>query len=332
MAFYSGLASSIDDLLVALQNACVAEGWSQNGSILYKNGCYVEFIKSSAALAVAGGTGMSGSTLTGKNATSTSSTIGGLPYLNASLMGVGSQITFPINYNIHIFNLEVYLIVRYGVDAFSYLAFGQLNDPKTGTGNWYAGLAGNVNPSYQRLSSLSLTDSFGGAGGSGPDSASAYSSGAIFSFSNIAGNVGNGYQGCNSFVHIDIDGNQWTQTGAGNTVGDTTASGWVDKNTAANSWLLYNDINPLMPSKWNAEAILLPIMPSISRSANKKSILGTIENARYLKIDNYEPEQIISLGETRWKVYPWFRKNLLASSASSTHSARFGWAIRYDGP
>ena len=332
MAFYSGLASSIDDLLVALQNACVTEGWNQNGNILYKSGCYVEFIKSSAALAVAGGTGMSGNTLTGKNAVVTSITTAGLPYLNASLMGVGSQITFPLNYNIHIFNLEVYLVVRYGIDAFSYLAFGQLSNPKTGTGNWYAGLAGNVNPSYQRLSTLSLSDTSATAGGSSADGATAIGPGAIFALTGNSGNEGNSYQGCNSFVHIDMDGNQWTQTGGGNSVGSPGSSGYDNKTTAANSWRQYDNINPLMPSSWNAESILLPIMPSISRAANKKSILGTLENARYLKIDNYEPEQIISLGMTRWKVYPWFRKNIAASSASSTHSARFGWAIRYDGP
>ena len=87
------------------------------------------------------------------------------------------------------------------------------------------------------------------------------------------------------------------------------------------------------PSAWNGESPLLPIQAYVWRASAKCSLVVDMRHARYLRIDNYEPGQIITLGGDSWKVYPFYRK---ASSARNggigiDHTGTFGWAIRYDG-
>lgn len=329
MAYYSGQAASSSELLAVLKNACIAKGWSSNGNILSKEGCFVEITPATSALVITGGTGISNGQLTGGNTLTGGSD--GLPKVNASLLGVGSAITFPVNYFIHIFDNpnEVFLIVKYGVDKYSYLSFGQLKNPLSGTGNWYGALGGNLRTSSQWLSALNLSNSNGGMGG-GISGAGITSSGALFSLTASGGTTGNTYTGINSAVHHQLDGNEWSQGGTSS--GTNGSSGFASSASLAQSWKIHETNNSRQPSNWNDEAVLLPIMPSVFRPSSKVSILGEIKNARYVNIKNLEPEQIITLGSDKWKIYPWFRKDATVTSASATSSAQFGWAIRYDGP
>ena len=59
-----------------------------------------------------------------------------------------------------------------------------------------------------------------------------------------------------------------------------------------------------------------------------------LAHCRFLRIDNYQPGDIIPLGPDRWKVAPWYRKNTAQRDGGSNiqHTGTFGWAIRYDGP
>lgn len=91
------------------------------------------------------------------------------------------------------------------------------------------------------------------------------------------------------------------------------------------------------PSAWNQESPLLPIQCTLVRASSKVSLVADIRNARYLRVDNHSPEQIIELGPDRWKIYPFYRKNTSARDGSvapvgTDHTGTFGWAIRYDGP
>ena len=72
----------------------------------------------------------------------------------------------------------------------------------------------------------------------------------------------------------------------------------------------------------------------MARASNKVSILAKIENARYLRIDNLQPEQILTFGAEKWMVFPFHKKNssVRDGGTSIDHSGTFGWAIRYDGP
>ena len=67
---------------------------------------------------------------------------------------------------------------------------------------------------------------------------------------------------------------------------------------------------------------------------NKVRLVLEVRNARYMRIGNNDPEQVITLGPDRWKVFPFLRKNASVPDGGSVidHSGTFGWAIRYDGP
>lgn len=96
-------------------------------------------------------------------------------------------------------------------------------------------------------------------------------------------------------------------------------------------------ISPLLarqPNIWNNESILIPIKIFESVTSGKVRYITELINARYLRIDNYEPEQIVSIGNDKWKIYPFYRKNTSERNYANqaSHSATFGWAIRYDGP
>lgn len=90
----------------------------------------------------------------------------------------------------------------------------------------------------------------------------------------------------------------------------------------------------VQPSVWNSEAVLLPIKAFIGRPSAKTSLGADMEFARRLRIDNLTPGDILVLGSDKWKIYPWYRKDVANRNGGiyANHSGTFGWAIRYQGP
>lgn len=321
MAFYSGAANSFEDLRTALIDACVAQGWTWSDSILSKGTAYVRPYVSTATtstegpgLIIQGGTGKSGSTLTGASDVR--------PRLGRAGVTNSADVVFPLSYSIHIFDApsEVFLFVRYSVDRFGWLAFGISATPGLpGTGLWIAGIA--------RRGYLTSTVSTGGfgitptAGGSSNDNStgSAVCSPGLFWCSSRAA----GSDARQDAIHSNLDGGGWEGAGSGSSPGGLNA--------------IFPSI-PLigyLPNAWNSESILLPIQAYLWRAASKASLVADLVNARYVRVDNYEPEQIINIGADSWKIYPFHRKNSAASNGGSLgldHSGTFGIAIRYDGP
>jgi len=82
--------------------------------------------------------------------------------------------------------------------------------------------------------------------------------------------------------------------------------------------------------------VLLPIRAYKIRPSSKVSLIGDLENARYMRIDNYAPGEVFNLGAERWKALPWHQKNATPAGRSGgdglTHTGTLGWAIRYEGP
>lgn len=139
MAFVTGTANSLADLLTAIQNACTANGWTLAGSVLYKGTCYIEVANASTNLTVRGGTGIDGSNkLTG--ATDAASGTLCVPANVGNTTSV--PFTFPAAYDIHIHTApdEVYVVVNYNASYYQIMGFGQSSMPGlVGTGNWYCG-------------------------------------------------------------------------------------------------------------------------------------------------------------------------------------------------
>lgn len=163
MAFVTGNANSISDLLLAIQNACTANGWtlSASGNVLYKGTCYMEVKISGSSVNVRGGTGVDGSgNLTG----ATDQAAGQI-----ALSWGRDPIVYPLTYFIHILTSpdEVYTVINYSSTCYQTVGWGQSTiSGMTGSGNWYCGAKGSGD--------------YGGFGTNGEYSYADYAAGSLF--------------------------------------------------------------------------------------------------------------------------------------------------------
>lgn len=320
MAYYSGSASDFDALRTALVAACVAEGWTWADGILSKGAAYVmPYVSSSLTntegpgLIIQGGTGKSGGSLVEPSACR--------PRLGRLSSNSGTpDIVWPVEYGIHVMSDpdEVYLIVRSGVDRYLFLAFGMSSMALPGTGLWLSGCARrgygtsagagwhgwSIEPTQAQMPNLN-SEQMGLSTG-------------FFWASSRSSN-----QSMNlDTIHSGFDGQGWS------------GSGTLSAQGAFNAIYAAAPAVARSPNAWNAESILIPIKGHVWRPSSKCSMAVEVGHARYVRIDNYEPGQIINLGPDRWRIYPFYLKNSAVRNGGNLvlHTGTFGWAIRYDGP
>jgi len=308
MSNYTGTANDLTALRQALITACTGEGWAWDGvnEVLSKGLLFARLTISSIGISLMG---------------RTSATAGDAPYAVRigqmfSRSGYPTfEITYPAAYEIFLFAQEVYMVVNYGVDRYQWLAFGQSTvSGLAGTGMWVGASLG---------STLVLA-------------APGYHNAPI----NISP-TGGGEQGGYGEISTGLF---W---GDGFSVRPQSLGGWVHSGFDGDGWRLGNGTNDqplgiaplvpligILPNAWNSEAVLLPIRAYKLRPSNKISLVADLEHARYTRVDNYAPGEIITIGSVRWKVLPWHRKNANARNGGVgiDHTGTFGWAIRYEGP
>lgn len=317
MPHYTGSANSFADLRTALFNACVTEGYTLATDILTKGTLAVRIINNTVAtstndvgLQIQGGTGVSGGALVNPS--------GARPRMGRIHTSV-NQPTWPMEYNIHIHTNpdEVYMTARYNVDSFLWLAFGLSDTPGLGaTGCFVAAITG-----------LAQCNSTGGG------IVISATDGAIFTGNTTAAGIfWQSYQGTHILylatvahtVASGLDSRVW-----GGDPGTTGAN--IENNISG--VLTARTLIGVLPNAWNQESPLVPINVWQFRPSTKLSQIADLKHARYVRIDNYEPGQIITIGSDRWKIYPFYKKNSAARNGGSQidHTGTFGWAIRYDG-
>lgn len=302
MAYVIGTANSFNDLLTAVQNACVANGWTLSGNVLSKSACYMQLSVVGNSLQVLGGTGISaGNALTGAASS----------FRRLVALGSLDPFNFPVSYEVHLHASpdEVYLIVNYGVRFYQWLAFGcSPVSGLPGTGNWFAATAPSA---FYSNGAISITP----ASGYNP-----WSNLVPAIFWNAGVTSGQSSNGC---VHHGLDGSSWS--------GDSPSTAPVVDGCG--------QANPLisaLPNTWNGETVLLPIVACLPRPSGFVSQVASLGHSRYARIDNYVPGAVITLGSDRWKVYPWYQKNASARNGAvypqGSDTGTLGWSIRYDGP
>lgn len=79
------------------------------------------------------------------------------------------------------------------------------------------------------------------------------------------------------------------------------------------------------PSQMTGRAILVPIMAAIERPSGFASLLGGPADMRFVNITNMEPGDTLSIGPDQWKVFPIIRKN---GASGQENSGAFGYAYR----
>lgn len=333
MAYYTGQANSHEELLLVFQNACVAEGWTLTGNVLSKGTAHVkvEVIAGDSnlpkSIMISGGTSQSAGVLGGVSAVT--------PRMGRGHKNAAAD-TWPMTYHIHIHTNpdEVYFVANWSVEYYRWLAFGVSDVPGLlGTGLWFT-----ANAQYQYNtgyldSPTSWSYTMGpDNGGSGPGYYSYYRNTGPFwmtisnYYNSPVASMGKYYQDA---IHTGLN----SVVGADGWAGVPTTSG----DNAVGRIHAIKHLKPLMarqPNVWNSEGTLLPIQVYEFAASNKSMLVLDVRNARFLRIDNYEPGQVITLGPDQWKVYPFWRKNTSERDVGSNkeHTGTFGWAIRYDGP
>lgn len=294
MPYYSGTVANAADLVTAIRNACVAEGWTLTNDILSKSGAFARLWSPAAGyvsvVSGRGQTGGGGSTLTGQSN-------GGLRGIGGTLGG--NAFAFPMNYYIHIFNNpdEVYVFVNYSGVCFQWLGFGKANTPGlVGTGNYYfASRQSSAGPKASM--DLRILDNAGSTDFC-PFPYGEYPNG---------GYVG----GWTGFDHsMDSD------------------PSWVGCQSTGKVYELLT----YCKNSWNDQTCLVPAQVFCGRPGGLISLVGEFKNMRYTRIDNYDPQEIISFGAEQWKLYPTFKKGTVANwNLNGTDSSVYCMAIRYDG-
>lgn len=353
MAYVSGNASSLSDLLTALRNACTANGWTLSGNVLEKGTCFVEILyipKVGATthvdfgfLQIRGGTGKDGSNnLTGAPPDFAAGRpacgiIG--PMGNTTGVSVYTDWDWPVTYYIHINDTpdEVYMMVNYFSNQYwQGMSFGQSPAPGCpDTGNWVWGsnIRDNVDTGTLgrvRGSSMVVVNPGGSA-------LSSFNGGVV--------------PGAIPFWAYTKDESSAVPTAGqfhGTWMNDGVTTGWSHQrynwNSSGNPSTAMNVVCSALPSQplptyspntWNNEAHLVRLQILTPRLDWKSSIVGELIHARYVRNDFLDDGEILTLGSDQWKVYPAYRKDVTArngtGSAGATpgHSGTSALALRY---
>ncbi|MDR1890112.1 MAG: hypothetical protein LBQ81_12170 [Zoogloeaceae bacterium] len=315
MPYITGQANSPADVLAALQSALAANGWANDGAVYYKGGCYVRLEAVNIAtgtdvqnvLRLVAGNGVSGGALV--DAAPSGQALGQI------VQNTAYSVAWPAAYNIHINAApdEVYVFVNYDVSYWQWIAFGKSPVPALpGSGVWSSGTFGvpvsGGADSGSRWPRIVMTETTGSAD---------TSNGASFApalFWNTEQYV-NAVKGHTSIIHHGLDSGGWTFLAPAS----LPAAPYI----------------AISPAAWNQEAILIPIRPMFARASSKVSLIAELAHARYIRNDNYDDGQILTLGTDHWRVYPWYCKNTAGRGGSESplnHSGTFAVALRYDGP
>lgn len=298
MAYVTGTANTLADLLTAIQNACTANGWTLRGSVLSKGVCYTEVKISGTTISVRGGRGVDGSNNLTSPCDSKTGAFATIIYGHtSSSLKADVPFAFPARYFIHVLTApdEVYVAVNYSASWYQLMGFGASAMPGlAGTGCWYS--APQAPAGYPWLM---------------------HDDGEYW-----ATNIGTGlglFAGGVSGAGVDhaLDSATWKTLGASRDMVSLMLR---------------------QPSFWNAESTLMPIRVYASRPSGFVSPVHECAHARYVSIDTLAAEQIITLGTDRWMVYPWGAKGARLTRNSSgqwvygLNTGHLGHAIRYDGP
>lgn len=295
-----GAVSDYSQLKTAIETFLSSNGWTLEDGILFKGSAYFQFTTDANGIYLFGGLGKSGSTLT------TKSTSG------AKIAGIsGNLISFPTNYEIHLFTNpdECYVFLNYNTDFYQNLEFGISDVAGLGVpGVWLDGSRNsNLSNASTTYGNMNVTTT-----NYRTFTSSYYFTGGFF--------LGTYYSP--GQCYCDLDGStNWRQCKS-----TAVGTGIVDQSHLSG-------LITALPNIFNQTTVLLPIKVIAYRNSNGRSIIANLNNARFCRNDNIDPGALITYGSEQWKVYPLYRKDINDRDASgyNAHSGTFAVAIKYTG-
>lgn len=306
MAFQTGSIGSASALRDTIEAFAVANGWTLGSGVLSNGDSFVKLDVVSAnahyLLTVQGATSSDfyGTQNTGQPGIYIEDWTGATYWLFASATPC-----------------LIWCAVKHGTDWYQWLGFGDAK--KHGTwagGNWY----GASRWYFAGLTTGHLTDppqvgmSFYGNYGAGC---------ALFADYSSTGSIANAY------LHCDIEGGPWSANPS-NTPGHVAhLSSKGGAFSTAGYWLARQ------PNLWNGQSMLVPFWLHMDRPDGMVSLVAEIPGLRSLRIDNYNPGEIVTVGADQWMCFPWQQKDAAHPGGNgplSPTSGCIGYAVAYDGP
>ena len=207
-------------------------------------------------------------------------------------------ISYPAEYHIFSFNYEVYCVLNIQPGTYAWIAFGKCSVSLPGTGAY---LSASCGPSVSTTAEPTRPGFF---------AANSATSGAH-----------------SHHVHTGLSYPSEFYAGISGTVLPLPASTWYQSNYC---------VGKTQPNAFSGESILTPMLIYSAYAVSSYCLVHASRDARFLRIDNYEDEQLITYGSDQWMIFPWCKRN--SSSRDSVdqyyqlNSGTLGMAIRYEGP
>lgn len=151
--YFTGTVNSNSDMLTAINNACVAAGWTLTSGVLTSGDVAVKLEVQTGRLMAQIGTGRSGSALVNPCVPKF-----GLGFSTGT--GSAGAIVYPATYHIFAFEDEVYVALNYRLDYYEWLCFGRAKDVPAGEGQFMSGAITDqyaYNANENRLATVSAT-------------------------------------------------------------------------------------------------------------------------------------------------------------------------------
>ena len=311
MAYYSGSFSSMANLVASVTTALATEGFSISGSTVA--------VPSAGVVTLTAGVNevwlRAGDSGAGAASGGAGTLVDPTPHRIAMAHPrTDWAVTFPGAYHLFIDAAEVWCFARVNTDFYLWFGFGVSSVPGLSlSGLWVSASCGDVR----------RTDNFYGG-------------------INTSGSIVGGPHYPQAPLPFWVNGGGGTHPFGNSFVKSGFNGGW---DTSAVSCASAPFIRPMLdvaynPNAWNSESTLVPIRVFSARPSGSWSLSLEAQNARHMRITNYAPEDIITLGPDRRMLLPWFRKNSAynvdyfsgVDGNPRFHSGTFGVAIRYDGP
>lgn len=315
MAYQTGTVVSASDLASTIRSFALANEWSPSGlsEVVYKDGCHVRISSPSESEVMIEGA------RSGNFAT---------PDLCPRYSRIYNAV-WPSAATYHLVAFTspdtIWCTINFAVTDYMHLGFGALQK----YGDWVGGMWFHAQHSQNSTLSASLVD-----GGATP-----------FQM-NSAPNIPNE---CGLFWNQN-DRDYWGDPARANKAsmlhcelrGEVWAASIVDRDSLIQRIHCPSILAPAHrcnPNTFNGQTVLTPFQLFLQNTDGHYMPIGHVEHVRFLKLTNYNPGDVIPIGSDRWKVFPWFRKDIanpdgrdqLGGAQSVPSTGVLGVAVRYDG-
>lgn len=308
MPYQTGTCSSLADLKTTIEAFAQTNGWTMVNGVLNKSGVHVKFDTPADNVRFLVGTGDDGLGTLTDVFDHTDDFYSGGDGLQICNVRNGQTIQYPATY--HLISLSnpdnIFCVINYNIEHCQHLAFG--NFQKYGT--WGGGQYGSAT-AYDNQSTQPSFLEYSRVNGAARAGSGAY----LFAVEEASG--GSGIDPLpNAVVKCDVDGMTWRAFMESYNSSQTFRN---ERSCSAADWS-----QPFLTqlSTINLQPVMCPPVLSIGRADSHYSVAGIMPHVRYLRVDYYNPGDIIEVGAQKWIVFPH----------TSVTDFNGGWAIKYDGP